>query len=78
MKMLTHVHKDGDHLLVLAHLLRRWSLRGREGFGALSPSHRTCEAGFRRFRGDEMPIFLYANIKILRHYHVVFHELNLC
>jgi hypothetical protein len=28
----THAHGD-DHLVVLAHLRRRWSLRGREGFG---------------------------------------------
>jgi hypothetical protein len=34
-------------------------LRGREGFGVLSPSRRACEAGFRRFRGDEMLNFLY-------------------
>jgi hypothetical protein len=30
----------GEHLVVLAHLRRRWSLRGREGFGFLSPSRR--------------------------------------
>jgi len=26
-----------------------WSLKGREGFGFLSPSHRACEAGFNDF-----------------------------
>jgi hypothetical protein len=36
-------------LVVLAHLPRRWSLSGREGFGFLSPSHRACEAGFDVF-----------------------------
>jgi hypothetical protein len=35
---------------VLAHLQRRWSLSGREGFGVpLSPSRRACEAGFDAF-----------------------------
>jgi hypothetical protein len=58
--------------LVLALLRRRWSLRGREGFGVLASS-----AGFRHFRGDEMPIFLYAVVEIWRRCHVVFHELKL-
>jgi hypothetical protein len=31
----THAH-DGVHLVVLAHLRRRWSLNSREGFGVLS------------------------------------------
>jgi hypothetical protein len=35
--------------VVLAHLRRRWSLSGREGFGFLSPSYRACEAGFGAF-----------------------------
>jgi hypothetical protein len=35
---------------VLAHLRRRWSLSGREGFGFLSPSCQACEAGFSAFR----------------------------
>jgi hypothetical protein len=35
---------------MLAHLRRRWSLSGREGFGSLSPSRRACEAGFSAFR----------------------------
>jgi hypothetical protein len=47
--MLTHEHKIVKHLVVLAHLQRRWSLRGREGFGFLSPSPRACEAGFGVF-----------------------------
>jgi len=32
----THAH-IGLHLVVLAHLQRRWSLRGREGFGSSLP-----------------------------------------
>jgi hypothetical protein len=55
----THAHGD-VHLVMLAHLRRRWSLSGRDGFGALSPSHRTYEAGFGSFCGSEMPIFHYA------------------
>jgi hypothetical protein len=35
--------QGGDHLLVLAHLQRQWSLRGKDGFGA--------------FCGSETPIF---------------------
>jgi hypothetical protein len=35
--------------LVLAHLRRRWSLSGREGFGFLSPSSRAYEVGFDAF-----------------------------
>jgi len=37
------------HMVVLAHLQRMWSLRGREGFGILSPSRRACSAGFGVF-----------------------------
>jgi hypothetical protein len=44
--------QGGDHLVVLAHLQRRWSLSGREGFGVV---------GFRHFRGNEMHIFHYAS-----------------
>jgi len=33
-------------MVVLAHLQRRWSLRGREGCRILSPSLQACEAGF--------------------------------
>jgi hypothetical protein len=44
----THAHGD-VHLVVLAHLRRRWILRGREGFGVLSPSRRVCSAGFGAF-----------------------------
>jgi hypothetical protein len=40
---------DDDHLVMLAHLQRRWSLSGREGFGFLSPSHRACEVRFSAF-----------------------------
>jgi hypothetical protein len=47
-------------MVVLAHLRRRWCLSSREGFGFLSPSCRACEVGFRRFCGNEMPIFHYA------------------
>jgi hypothetical protein len=36
-------------LVVLAHLRRRWSLRGKEVFGFLSPSSRACEVGFNAF-----------------------------
>jgi hypothetical protein len=46
----THVH-GGVHLVVLAHLRRRWSLSGREGFGFISPSRRACEAWFGVFKG---------------------------
>jgi hypothetical protein len=45
---------------VLAHLRRRWSLSGREGFGFLSPSRRACEAGFDAFWRSETPIFYCA------------------
>jgi hypothetical protein len=41
--------QGGEHLVMLAHLRRRWSLSGREGFGFLSPSRRACEAGFNAF-----------------------------
>jgi hypothetical protein len=41
----THAHGE-VHLVVLAHLRRRWSLSGRDRFGTLSPSCRACEAGF--------------------------------
>jgi len=44
------------HLRMLVHtwwcwhtLRRRWSLKGREGFGFLSPSCRACEVGFGAF-----------------------------
>jgi hypothetical protein len=36
-------------MVALAHLRRRWSLSGREGFGFLSPSRRACEVGFDAF-----------------------------
>jgi hypothetical protein len=52
----THAY-DGVHLVVLAHLRRRRSLNGREGFGYLSPSGRACEAGFGAFCENETPIF---------------------
>jgi hypothetical protein len=51
--------QGGNHLLVLAHLRRRWSLSGREGLGpslSLSPAE-LASAGFRHFRGVKMPIF---------------------
>jgi hypothetical protein len=41
--------QDGEHLVVLAHLRRKWSLSSRGEFGALSPSRRACEAGFGAF-----------------------------
>jgi hypothetical protein len=44
----THAHGD-VHLVVLAHLRRRWSLSGRDGFRTLSPSYRACEVGFSKF-----------------------------
>jgi hypothetical protein len=40
---------DDDHLVMLAHLRRRWSLSGREGFVFLSPSRLACEVGFSAF-----------------------------
>jgi hypothetical protein len=43
------MHNGGGHLLVLAHLKRRWRLRGREGFGFLSLSYQACEARFGAF-----------------------------
>jgi hypothetical protein len=46
--------------VVLAHLRRRWSLSGREGLGSSLPPAERASAGFRRFRGYEMPIFHYA------------------
>jgi hypothetical protein len=36
-------------MVVLAHLRRRWSLSGREGFGFHSPSRQACEARFSAF-----------------------------
>jgi hypothetical protein len=36
-------------MVVLAHLQRRWSLRGREGFGILSPSFLASSVGFSVF-----------------------------
>jgi hypothetical protein len=46
----TNTHAHGDvHLVVLAHLQRRWSLSGRVGFEILSPSRRACSAGFSAF-----------------------------
>jgi hypothetical protein len=48
--------QGGDHLLVLAHLRRRWSLSGREGLGSSLPPAELACAGFRRFRENEMPI----------------------
>jgi hypothetical protein len=50
----------GEHLVVLAHLRRRWSLRGREGFEFLSPSHL---GGIQCFHESEMHIFHYAGGK---------------
>jgi hypothetical protein len=47
-------------MVVLAYLRRRWSLSGREGLGFSLPPTELASAGFRRFRGNEMPIFLYA------------------
>jgi hypothetical protein len=35
---------------MLAHLQRRWSLSGREGFWFLSPSHRACSVRFCVFQ----------------------------
>jgi hypothetical protein len=59
----THAH-GVDHLVVLAHLQRwcwsRCSLSGREGLGSSLPPTERASAGFRRFRGNEMPIFYYA------------------
>jgi hypothetical protein len=62
------------HMVVLAHLQRRWSLSGREGFGFLSPSRRACEAGFDAFWGSETPIFYCAGggeteVKVWSVYH---------
>jgi hypothetical protein len=34
---LTHEHKVVYHLVVLSHLKRRWSLRGRRGIGFSLP-----------------------------------------
>jgi hypothetical protein len=47
----THSH-DNVLLVVLAHLRRRWSLSGRDGFGTLSPSRRAM-----RFSGSGNAIF---------------------
>jgi hypothetical protein len=54
-KMLTHIH-----MVMLAHLRRRWSLSDRDGFGALSPSHLASSVGFGAFRRSDMHIFHYA------------------
>jgi len=43
-----HAH-NGSHMVVLPLLQRRWSLRGREVFGILSPSHQACEVIFNVF-----------------------------
>jgi hypothetical protein len=45
---------------LLAYLRMQWNLSGRDGFRALSPSRRACEAGFGAFCGSEMLIFHYA------------------
>jgi hypothetical protein len=44
----THAHGD-VHLVMLAHLRRRWCLSDREEFRFLSLSCRACEAGFGAF-----------------------------
>ena len=48
-KMLTHVHLLVHTLWRWHTLRRRWSLKGREGFGFLSLSRQACEAGFGAF-----------------------------
>jgi len=48
-KMLTHVHLLVHTWWCWHNLRRRWSLKGREEFGILSPSRRACEAGFGAF-----------------------------
>jgi hypothetical protein len=48
--MLTHMHMNDVHLMMLALLRKWWSLSGREGFGFLSSSRRACEAEFSAFR----------------------------
>jgi len=48
--MLTHMHNGGVHIVVLAHLQRRCSLKGREGF--------------RRFWKNEVHIFHYARGRV--------------
>jgi hypothetical protein len=39
MKNANTLAHDGVHLVVLAHLRRRWSLSGRDGFGAGGEMH---------------------------------------
>jgi hypothetical protein len=53
----THAHGD-NHLVVLAHLRRHWSLSGREGLGPLSlpPSLRGGIQAFSRSWNDYFPL----------------------
>jgi len=48
-KMLTHLHMVVHTWWCWHTLRRRWSLKGKERFGFLSPSHRAYEAGFDDF-----------------------------
>jgi hypothetical protein len=63
-------------LVVLAHLRRRWSLSGREGFtlGGVSTLGGASSAGFDAFWGSETPIFYCAGggemvVKVWSVYH---------
>jgi hypothetical protein len=51
---------------MLAHLRRRWSLSGKEGFGFLSPSRRACEAGFSTFQEMKRLFSTAPEVKKLR------------
>jgi len=56
-KILTHMHLL-VHTWWCWHTLRkRWRLKGREGFGFLSPSCRACETGFGAF--EKMKCIFY-------------------
>jgi hypothetical protein len=60
--MLTQA-QDGEHLVVLAHLRRRRSLRGREGFGFLSPTCLASSVGFGAFVEVKRLFFTILGVK---------------
>jgi hypothetical protein len=53
----THAH-DGVHLVVLAHLRRRWSLSGREGFGVFEKMKCLFSIALEARKGGESLEFL--------------------
>jgi len=64
-KMLTHLHMLVHTWWCWHTLRRRWSLKGREGFGFLSLSRQACEARFGAFEKIKC-IFSIASVKSLK------------